>query len=179
MGHAGVRTRVVSASERRRQTHRLMTRALILLAFAPFALAGCAATVGAGHDSPWEGRVELRFAPRMPLGQSERTEFRPTVAYERAFSGGGANLLHAGGQIRFEPSFLQNHPGFWIGGEGLYVARFPRPISSGRFGAIFGYPLLEGERVTTHLVGAAGLTTQRGGTGAYVRFGLEFNPTGR
>jgi hypothetical protein len=147
------------------------------LALVSLSVAGCATAYGGGRDSPFESRLELRLSPILHTVSSETMEIRPTVAYERAFGGGGANAIHAGGQIRFPSGLIDGRPWF-VGGEGQYVARFPGPFHSSRFGGLFGVRLLERQGDTNwslHLTAAGGLS-QSGGTGLYFRVGLEWNP---
>ena len=147
--------------------------ALALLAAASGA---CSAAYGAGHDSPWESRVEFRVSPKVAVAKSETVELRPTVAYERAFGYGfgGSNVFDGGAQVRFHPKTMGNRNPF-AGAEGLYVVRFPGHFQSARIGGLFGVQIYESARATGHIYGATGISQQSAGTGYYLRVGVEIN----
>jgi len=156
----------------------------LVVAVAAVIGSACTAMMGIGRDSPLEARLDLRLSPeltRLGLDAPENVDLRPTLAYELAFGNGTGHGLLAGAQARFRPGPLADRR-WWVGGEGLYALRVPGPSHSARFGGLLGIPLFESAanaRWSTHLSAAGGMSLQSGGTGFYVRVGLEWNPIGK
>lgn len=159
-----------------------MSRILLRLMFLVLIVVSsirCSMAMSGERNSPWSYGMDLRLSPEVTIGEVERpVTIHPTVAYERQFSFGGANVFHLGGQVRYRPEAqpVQRH-NFWVGAEAAYVRWTAGGFSANgsRYSGLVGLPIYEHDRGTTHLYGAIGLS-RFGSNGIAFRIGIEFWP---
>jgi hypothetical protein len=157
---------------------------LICLALVVVSAVACGAKVE--QHSPWQSGFDIRAAPGLEAGTSDRVTIHPTVAYSRSLFGGvegeTESVLHLGGQVRMATAQTSRSP--WFGGEATYARRWTtfddsalstETTNGWTLAGLAGVPVFTGSAGTLHVYGAGG-AAKFGGSGPYFRIGIDFQP---